>query len=52
VILDGDSSVLDAMGFVPMVHPARNRVRGTVEIDKLPDVAALKQVRFMSLADR
>jgi hypothetical protein len=52
IVMDGNSSVLAALGFVPVGHPARNRVRGTVAIDKLPALAALKEVRFMSLTRR
>jgi hypothetical protein len=49
VILEGEWSSLAALGFAPEGQAARKRLRGTIAIEKLPSLAALKVVRFMSL---
>jgi hypothetical protein len=49
LILSGEWSSLAALGLAPEGHAIRNRLRGTIAIEKLPALAALKEVRFMSL---
>jgi hypothetical protein len=49
IILNGEWSSLAALGFAPEGQALRNRLRGTIAIEKLPALAALKEVRFMSL---
>jgi len=43
-----DLTQLKALGFTADAPPARNRVRGRIPIDKLPALAALKEVQFIA----
>jgi hypothetical protein len=50
LILDGDSAPVIGLGFKPEGALSRGKLRGTIAIDKLPQLAALKQVRFVALS--